>query len=320
VTCDRCGAAATGPAGPCPACGAGTLSEGGPAAPAVEQVVRRTVDADAAKRALAAYVQAAPFRGPELDPARLVPRAVWWPRWLVDVDVRGHWQAEAGFDEEVQSTVEAYGSGGWSTRAVTETRTRWEPRQGTVARRYPNLEVPALARDDGATEAFEPGAVGDEPVLLPDRGRDDQWPLVQERLRERLSADVATATGADHARSVYLQVDPDAAAWTVRLVPQWVAPSVDEGGEVRVLLVDGVSGAASGPRLASVAVGRRWAAIWGVAALSSLAVGAGLGLVGLVLWVLLPVALVLLVLGAGFAVAAGVAWARPAAWNRRELG
>jgi hypothetical protein len=60
----------------------------------------------------------------ELDPALLSSRLrpVWWPHWLVDARVEGRWEAEAGYDYEVQSAQEMYEGGRWSTHEVTETR------------------------------------------------------------------------------------------------------------------------------------------------------------------------------------------------------
>jgi hypothetical protein len=93
----------------------------------------------------------------------------------------------------------------------------------------------------------------------------------------------------------------------------------DEQGQTRVLQIDGATGKVSGPRLASVATGRRWAQrVYLTGALLGL-VGMLLGLVGLVLWVLLPLAGLLLLLGALVGLAGLWPHLQPGRWNEREL-
>ena len=68
------------------------------------------------------------------------------PVWLVDGEVQAEWRAEAGYHYQVVSHQDRYEDrrGGWSSREVKETRTRWEPRLGRLKRAYQNLRAPAL--------------------------------------------------------------------------------------------------------------------------------------------------------------------------------
>ncbi len=47
-------------------------------------------------------------------------RPVFWPLWLVDSDVQGHWQMEAGFDYQVESAKEYYNGGQWQSSKEIE--------------------------------------------------------------------------------------------------------------------------------------------------------------------------------------------------------
>ncbi|MCG2784894.1 MAG: hypothetical protein L6461_07280 [Anaerolineae bacterium] len=96
--------------------------------------------------ALEKFVNEVWLRSEDFDTDKLLQRAapVYWPMWLVDGDIAGHWQAETGFDYQVKSSQESYGDQGWKTREVVETRIRWEPRAGQIRRHYDNLVTPAL--------------------------------------------------------------------------------------------------------------------------------------------------------------------------------
>ncbi len=61
-------------------------------------------------------------------------KPVYWPMWLIDCDVDGHWQMEAGFDYQVESTKESFSDGQWRSSQQIENRIRWEP----AFRRDPN--------------------------------------------------------------------------------------------------------------------------------------------------------------------------------------
>ncbi len=325
VSCARCGAVheVVDASAPCPAC-RGAVEPATAPAHAPERVRAPTVDREAAGAALARWVAAGPWF-PCDDLARLGERLqpVWWPYWLVDVDATALFQCEVGFDYTVESTVEVYANGSWTSRPQQETRTRWEPRAGRLRRRYDDVGVAGLAtqpffhaRTSAAGAApFDAALVGDAPVRVPDRSPEEQWPTAFAHVRFLAGEDCARAAGAQRVRETYLDLDAAQAAWTWLLVPGWVTWYADDDGEVHVLRVDGATAALDGLVLASPAKGRRWALIHGTSA--ALLAGAALvcGLVGLLLWILLPVAGVLGALAIAEGVVAGwCAW-RPGSWN-----
>jgi hypothetical protein len=326
VRCGRCGAShrAAAEVPVCPACRGPVSAAEPPLDAPAERRRPRTVTAGDAAAALQRSVGGRwfPCDDAAMDKlaARLAP--VWWSWWLVDVDARGVWQAEVGFDYEVASTVEVYGSGGWTTKQQTERRTRWEPRAGRVARRYPDVVVAALADTPffvatSTTAGTEPcpestARGADGAVHLPDRPTAEQWPTALERVRYAVGEDCARAAGADRVRETYLDLEPDQAAWTLLLAPGWVTHYVDDDGRPHVLRVDGVTGAVEGEWVTSPARRRFWAWVHGGAAAALLATALACGGVGLVLWFLLPVAAVLGVVGVAELAVAGWCLLRPA--------
>jgi hypothetical protein len=323
--CESCGAVHLALAGDaCPACGTGAASPIEVPSPPPERAVARTVSAEAAAEKLAAWVAPVWFPVDELDPKRLAGRlvAVWWPSWLVDVDAAGIWEAEAGFDYPVESSQEVYGGSGWTTRKVTETRTRWERRTGRLRRRYDNLLVPALGEEPPGTADLaksEPWTAGDGGAIrLPDRSPEEQWPSALEALRVRAGEECARASGADRVRELFLDVDARGAHWSLLLRPGYTTWYLDEDGQTRVVALDATTGEIRGPRMASVARGRAWALGWFAVGGGLALFGLLLGLAGLVLWFLLPVAAGLV--GVGVLVGLVGFWPllQPAAWNRTQ--
>lgn len=329
VSCGACGATheVVDPAAPCPACHGGVSAVAPRFAASPERVRPAAVDRSAAAAALARWIGEGPWF-PCDDLARAPSRlqAVWWPYWLVDVDATAAWQAEVGFDETVESTVEVFHGGSWTSRPQQEVRTRWAPRAGRLRRRYDDVAVPGLAdqpfRNASTTTAgaapFDPAAVGEAPIQHPDLDPEAQWPTAAAHVRFLAGEDCGRAAGGQRVREVHLDLDAAQAAWTWLLVPGWVAWYVDDAGEAHVVRVDGTTGGLAGLRLASPAKGRRWAAIHGVGALVLAGAGLVCGVVGLLLWILLPVALAL---GALAVVEGAVAvWCavNPDGWNTAQ--
>jgi hypothetical protein len=93
----------------------------------------------------------------------------------------------------------------------------------------------------------------------------------------------------------------------------------DDEGRTHVLLMDGATGEVRGRRLASVARGRKWAIGWFTAGGALVGLGLVLGVVGLVLWFLLPVAGVVIAVGALVGLVGIAPLVQPVQWNQREL-
>ncbi|MCB9670026.1 MAG: hypothetical protein H6736_22695 [Alphaproteobacteria bacterium] len=281
--CDRCGASwlAVEP-GPCRLCGDGQLAEsdvlvnGEP-----EAVVRFAIDPQEAARRLEAYVAGTPMADPDARAAagRLVPHHV--PAWLVDARLVARFEAEVGFDYDVESTVETCSNGRWTTRPVTETRIRWEPRAGTLERAFDNEASPALSTWNAWLEVLavpDPIVGGrlkdDHPILLPDRPPELAWPAAARGFKKRAGAVVQEAAAAAHVREVYIQPVWEDVVWTWVLFPVYSATWTDASGRKRVLRVDGRTGRVTGAVGSSRRLGWIWAAVWATLGLVVLGVSA----------------------------------------------
>ncbi len=266
------------------------------------------------------------LRPQDFTVTNLLQRAtpVYLPMWLVDGEVTGDWQAETGFDYQVQSSQESFNDGGWRTRPVVETRVRWEPRLGTVARHYDNLAVPALSdhtrlmqragqfRMEAAVR-FEPGLLhspGQAAVRVPEQPPESAWPQAKDAFDRSASVDCLRAAGAQHVRRFAIHAQYQGLHWTQLLLPVYHTFYADDAGAVHMITINGQSGMVAGPRLASQRKGWQLAGISAVlAALLFL-----LGLACLVLAALLPPAAVLGILMLIVAFAVGVFAIIPAAW------
>ncbi len=318
---------------PCPVCARGALAPQPafmrPEPPELTlPFARQPADLRAA---LEAFVKPVWLRPDDLDAGRLAQRAVpvFWPLWLVDADLAGGWQAELGFDYQVQSSQEAYQGGQWTTTELLETRARWEPRCGEIRRRYHNVATPALTDQAALTAGLgeyplaeaRPYAADDlrsAAVRVPDLPPESAWPAAQAQLERLAAADCQAAAGAQHVRQIRLAVDYAAPHWTQLLVPVYATYYTDDAGQRQPVLINGRSGRISGRRLASARKGQQLALGLGAGALGVFLLGLVLALAG----ALFPPLVVLggLLILAGFALGAGALapalW--PGQWNRRQ--
>ncbi|TVQ91561.1 MAG: hypothetical protein EA397_09470 [Deltaproteobacteria bacterium] len=224
---------------------------------------------------------------------------VWWPRWLVGATLRSAWSAEVGFNYQAQSTVEYYKKGRWRSIEYTEDRVRWEPRGGTLDRRYEDVQIEALfrAKVPSALLGPEPGAVPFTAsglqhglILLPDRDPDEVWADVVPAFRDRATTEVMTATMSDHVRSLHLAPTFQEERWNVRLHPSWWIKT-GTSKRPRILLVDGVTGRVFGPYYTSMALA--WWLSLGIATVAFAVLGLTVvlilaGIVLPLLWLLVP--------------------------------
>ncbi len=278
------------------------------------------------------FVKEVWLRSDDFETDKLLQRAVpiFWPMWLVDSEVAGNWQAEAGFDYQVKSSQESYGGSGWSTRAVVETRIRWEPRAGQIQRHYDNVAAPAISeqprllklvggyRFDQA-KAYQPEQVKGAAFRVPDLPPESAWPLAQVQLDDAASTECRQAAGAQHLRHFTLRADYESMHWTQMLLPLYVTWYTDDQGQPHSLYLNGQSGVIGGTRLASQKKGWQWAgALLAAAAVVFILalLFAGLGLVfppSMILGILLGIVAIVV------ACAAIVPAAWPWQWNRGQV-
>jgi len=280
---------------PCPNCAQAPLEEQ-PARlrpePPELAVPFRMLQPDLA-RILTAYVQPVWLRPDDLDPVRLLQRArrVYWPMWLVDADMAGDWQLEAGFDYQVKSAQESYRSGQWVSDERVETRVRWEQRAGHLARHYDNIAVPALDAHDAmgalaghydraASAPYDAAQAAGAALRVPDLPPQSAWPLAQSRLETAAAEECRAAAGAQHGRNFAVRAQFANLNWTQLLLPLWVTTYQDDDGRVRVIAVNGQSGQPHGPRLASQRKGLRQAGILAAIAAIAFVLGLVLALAG----------------------------------------
>jgi hypothetical protein len=207
------------------------------------------------------------FAPGDLNPQNLKSRLqrIYLPMWLVDRQVQATWQAEAGYNYEVVSHQDSFDEsrGGWHSRQVTETRIRWEPRVGRLQRTYHNIPAPALdehgqlMRQLGlysfeAGQPYQPRAMEQVMVHLPNRSPADAWPDAIPALQNAAARECQQATSADHMRefrwaATYLEQN-----WTLLLLPVYVTYYLDDDRNPQPILIHGQTGHLSGPRRASM--------------------------------------------------------------------
>jgi len=282
------------------------------------------------RTSLDAFIGQTPMRCPDLQTQNLLARvvAVWWPMWLVDADVVGHWSAEAGYNYEAKSSRETFSGGKWVTQEVIDTRVRWEDRVGTVDRHYDNVSVKSVEDHDrlvgllGVTDVsvavpFTPEQLDSAAIRVPDLAPDSAWPDAEIALRETAGADCVQAIGSEHLQNFTLHANYDNRNWTWLLLPMYVTWYTDNAGVRRPILINGQTAKIGGQRMASMSKALMWSAVL----LGIATVIAGGICVILLFGLLIPVIFVImpaLVIPAGIALAALWPVIRAWQWNRAQ--
>lgn len=317
----------------CPHCRQGELISLGDeveALPTVrppEFVVPLSVSPEGLERGVETFADGIPFPPKDLNAETLKSRLekVYLPGWLVDVEVEALWEAEAGFDYQVVSHEERYDDrqGGWVTREVEETRTRWEPRVGRLMRAYDNVPAPALEEDaqlkerlgrwdEDSREPYRPAATAEALIALPDRTPEDAWSAAVPAVRQRAAAECQEAAAADHFRQFRWTPTYRERNWSMLLLPVYTTAYEDDEGQAHALLIHGQTGRIDGPRRASMRRARRVSMIVGLVALVILALGLAMVAAGLMVPPLAAVGvvgvLVALVVGIGALVPMLLVW------------
>jgi hypothetical protein len=256
---------------------------------------------------------------------------VFWPLWLVDSDVSGHWQMEAGFDYQVESAKEVYTGGSWQSRKQIETRVRWETRVGSINTRVDNVVTPALEEHENRRKmagnyhleqgsAFDPALLGSAFLELPNITPQAAWPLARPGFDQTLAGICQKAASAQHFREFSLKAHFDNQNWTEYFLPMYATHYTDDEGQPQVIVVNGETGAIQGPRLASRQRGNQIAGIVGAVA----GVLFLLALIGLLLTLVFPPAALIAGLVGILGLIAGILaiiiaiW--PGQWNRSQVG
>lgn len=319
---------------PCPHCAQGALTPQPvrrQAAPP-ELFLQPTVRPADLKLKLTPFVEEVWLRPPDFTVTNLVSRAVpvFWPMWLVDVTMRGQWQAEVGFDYQVKSSQEHY-DGGWRTREVVETRVRWEPRVGELTRTYHNVAVAALAVPAELTRALgdwpapagnaapcTPQTFAGAVVRLPEAPPESALPPAKEACNAQAAQECAAAAGAQHVRQAHFQAEYLNLNWTLLLFPMYATYYTDEAGQRHAVWIHGRTGRVAGRRVASTRSAQTWGLGLGCSGLMALALAVLLMAAGLVfpLFFLLGGLVFVAALVVGLAGLIPALWAWQ--WNARQ--
>jgi hypothetical protein len=194
--------------------------------------------------------------------------------WLVDSQVQASWQAEVGFNYEAVSHRDSYDQnrGGWISQQITENRIRWEPRLGRLTRTYHNTAAPALEehfeimRKLGrynleTTQPYDPQAVSQVLVQLPNRSTADAWPDAIPAFQTIAAEECRRAAGANHIREFRWSAEYPDQNWTLLLLPLYTTYYLDDDRNPQPILIHGQTGQLSGSRRASMKRAQRAALI-----------------------------------------------------------
>lgn len=275
-----------------------------PVCPRCLQATLTPLDSDSIGFA-AAVELAAPFSAPDADLSRGLQRfaggflfkprdltagnllgrmqRLYLPRWLVDCDVQASWRADAGFNYQVVSHQDQFNESSkqWQSQQIREQRVRWEPRAGRLARRYENVDAPAMEEDAAvrqrlgefdlalATPTGEQ-SLGGALVRMPNRSTSDAWSDAAPGLRQRAAAECQQACRADHLREFDWSPEFGAQNWTQLLLPVFASYYEDEGKALHAVLIHGQTGKAYGRRQASFRPARNLSLALGAVAVMAL--------------------------------------------------
>jgi hypothetical protein len=207
------------------------------------------------------------FAPGDLTPHSLKTRLqrLYLPMWLVDSRAEAMWQAEAGFNYEAVTHRDSFdeNTGGWRSQQLTETRIRWEPRLGRLNRAYHNIPAPALEEhfallaslgeyDLTAGQNYQPQAIDQALIRLPNRAPADAWPDAIPALQATAAEECRQASGADHIREFRWTAGHQDQNWTLLLLPVYVTYYLDDDRRPQPVLIHGQTGQLSAPRRASM--------------------------------------------------------------------
>ena len=277
------------------------------------------------------FTQGVWLRPDDFNSQNLLRRStpLYWPMWLVDSQVVGSWQAEIGYDYEVESSQDSYAGGQWRSKKVVETRIRWEPRLGQIEHHFDNISAPALSDNERLArilgpyrpedaQAYQPQHLAGSIVRIPDLPPESAWPLAQSRLDQQAGQLCQQAAQGQHNRNFQIKAEYKDLNWTQLLQPLYVSYYTDDQGQPQFVYINPQTGQIGGRRLASQRKGWRWAGIsLGLALLALI-----IGLIAFAASPMLPPLSLLGILASAAALALGIFAIVPAVWpwqwNRQQ--
>lgn len=221
-------------------------------------------------------------------------RFVYVPIWLMDSVVDATWQAEAGFDYQVESHREAFASGRWRSEKVERTRQDWEPRTGRMNLQFDNVPAEAIEREMTFSrlirrpiiglktvedaQPYSGDALGRATICLPTRipqdAVNDLAPLLMELAKNKVQA----ACRADHVRKFEWAPSLTEQNWTKMLYPLWSTWYLDDDERPRLIFINGLTGHGLAERVPSMKRAWLFSSFFIVLASIILAIGIILGI------------------------------------------
>jgi hypothetical protein len=278
-------------------------------------------------QAIEGFARGIPYPPFDLNPENLVNRLcrVYLPVWLVDTEISGTWEMQAGYQYQVVSYQDHFDDHrrGWVSREVEETRMRWEPRLGRLSRKYQNVPAPALddtgllrglSSTDGRErwQIYQPGSTSKALVRLPQRGTEDAWNDIQPTIQTISLGECKAAAEADEVRDFHWSPEFKQQYWSLLLKPIYMTYYQDDSGQPCPVMLNGQNGNIKGKRVASGQHARRMTWILIAVAVCIALVSILLGSLGLILPVLLPIGIIGLVvsvlIGVGALIPQIVVW------------
>jgi hypothetical protein len=226
-----------------------------------------------------------------------------------------------GFDYQVASSQEMFNNGNWTTRILTETRIRWEPRTGTVDREYQNITIPALEEHDKLVESlgkfnlkkaspYAPDQLDQASIRVPSLPPDGAWPIARSAFDRLVAKDCQIASDAQHVDEFIIKAEYLNLKWTQLLLPVYSTVYHDDNGDVYPIMIHGQNGTIFGVKHASIKKARNWSiSLIGVTLISFM-----IGLVFVAATTLLPILAIISLMFFTFSFIFGIIAPIPAIW------
>jgi hypothetical protein len=252
--------------------------------------------------------------------------------WLVDTEVEASWQSEMGFNYQVVSHQDRFNqaSNRWISQEIQETRIRWEPRLGSLSRKYQNIAAPALEDekliqravgefDLAMAKPYESELLPENAYIeMPNRSTEDAWADAVIHLHKLAGEDCRLAGNADHIRNFRWEPRFDRNQWSLLLRPTYTSFYLDDDQQTHRIVIHGTTGALHGSRIASMQRAQTRALNLVILAAAIVFIGLLAGAAGLLFPPVIFVSAILILIGVGVGVGAVVPLVQVWQFNRQQ--
>ena len=266
----------------CPHCFVATLSplqqdDHTPPPLPPELVVPFSAETKAIVANITQFAKSFRFSPKDLNAVNLSARLkrVYLPMYLIDATVDAEWQAEMGFNYQTVSHVERLTESQWQTHEQRETRTRWEPRVGTIQKRYDNVRAAALEEHDelitpmGKYRLWDPEPYDSElidgaMIRLGNRDSADAWEDALPTFLELAEKSCLKAATGQQIRQFKWHPTFTDQNWTKLLIPVYTSYYRNDKDDPIPVIINGRNAAVLGDKVSSLDTAWRWSALLGM--------------------------------------------------------